>query len=166
MEIKEKILSFIKSKGPVLPKDIVSEFKLSLTFAGAYLSELVSNKKIAISHAKIGGSPVYFLESQRNLIEKKLYPYLNEKDKQALDLLKNKKVLRDLEQPPITRVALRNLNDFAVPLYVNLKTGKEIYWKWHLISNTDVEKIILDVFESSTSQNNNCLLYTSPSPRD
>jgi len=148
MDVKEKILSFINSKGPVLPRDILKEFKLSLTFAGAYLSELSSNKKLNISSAKIGGSPIYYLDSQKHIIDKYLYSHLNDKEKKAFDLIKEFKVLSDAEQDAVIKVALRNLKDFAVPLYVNLKSSREIYWKWHLISNEEVEEILRKKFDS------------------
>ncbi|MBW3003652.1 hypothetical protein KY337_03750 [Candidatus Woesearchaeota archaeon] len=147
MDFKEKIISFITSKGPLLPRDIVKEFKLSLTLAGAYLSELVSSKKIMYSQAKIGGSPLYFLETQRNQIEARLSSYLNQKDRDALEVLKNEKILPDKDQTPLIRVSLRNIKDFAVPLTVNLKTSKELYWKWHLTSNEEAETIIRSLLE-------------------
>ncbi|MEA3431017.1 MAG: hypothetical protein U9R08_07120 [Nanoarchaeota archaeon] len=147
--MKDKILAYINSKGPVLPRNISKEFKLSLTFAGAYLSELISNKKLFFSNAKIGGSPIYFLDSQRDKLENELYKYLNEKDRSAVDIIKKEKILRDKEQSPLIQIALRNIKDFAIALTVNLKTGKELYWKWHLISNEEVETIIKSKFIDS-----------------
>ena len=83
MDVKEKILGIVSTKGPVLPKDIAREVNINLTFAGAYLSELVSLKKIFISYSKIGGFPVYYTETQKPKLGDKLYIFLNEKEKEA-----------------------------------------------------------------------------------
>jgi len=75
---------------------------------------------------------------------------MNDKEKKAFDLLKEHKILRDSEQQPVIRVALREIKDFAIPLNVNYNNNKEIFWRWHLISNEDAEPLIkskLDIIE-------------------
>jgi outer membrane biosynthesis protein TonB len=52
----------------------------------------------------------------------------------AFDLLKDARVLRDREQQPLIRVALRAIKDFAIPLEVGMQE-KELYWKWYLLPN-------------------------------
>lgn len=140
----DQVYELVKRYGPLLPVKIASLLKMSTTFAGAFLSELIAKKSIRCSHAKIGGSPLYYTEDQREKLQD-LYGHLNDKDQNAFTLLKEKKILRDIELSPIMRVALRNIKDFAVPLNVTLPTGKEIFWKWYLINNEEVSSLIKDL---------------------
>ena len=75
-ELKTKILSFIQRNGPSLPIHISKQINENMKFAGAVLSELISNKKVLISNAKVGGSPVYYLPGQENKLSQVLYPHL------------------------------------------------------------------------------------------
>src|SRR3989338_4221873 len=138
---KDQIIAIIRNHGPVIPKDLTKKLKIDTIFAGAHLSELVENRKLIVSTAKIGGSPVYFLPDQKDKLEM-LYQYLNEKDKAAFDALKQNKILRDIEQPPLIRAAMRSLKDFAVQLTVNLPSGQETFWKWHLLTKDEAEHLI------------------------
>jgi len=136
--MKDKILKIVETKGPLLPALISKQFNIDSLMAAAYLSELVSNKKIMLSHLKVGGSPIYYTENQKA----RLQDYknnLSEKDQQAYDLLKKEKILRDSELSPLMRLAMRTIKDFAVPLKVN---KKEIFWKWYLLSNEEALKFI------------------------
>ncbi|MEK6916283.1 MAG: hypothetical protein AABW92_00930 [Nanoarchaeota archaeon] len=138
---KNKVISIMKERGPVLPRDLVRELGGDTIFMGAVLSELLDNKQIKISYAKIGGSPVYYMAGQEEKLSK-LYDYLNEKDKKAYDLLKSEKIINDIEADPLLRVALRNIRDFAKPLEVNMYGEKGIFWKWYLLPGTEAETII------------------------
>jgi hypothetical protein len=96
---------------------------------------------LRLSHLKIGGSPLYYTKGQ----EHKLQDYsdkLHEKEKKAYELLKEKKVIRDDKLDPVTRVALRQIKDFAVPLNININNSTNIYWKWYLISNEEALELI------------------------
>jgi len=137
----EKVLEIIKTKGPVLPIQIVKEIGGNTFFAGAILSQLVDEKKVFLSHTKIGGSPVYYVKGQEWRLQE-LYKYLNEKDKRTFDLLKQKLILRDSALDPLTRVSLRNIKDFAIPLEVIREDKKEIFWKWYLLSDEEAKKLI------------------------
>jgi len=141
VNMKDKILAIIHAKGPVIPKDLTKQLKLDTVFAGAHLSELVANKKLLVSTAKIGGSPVYYLPDDKEKLQL-LYNYMNEKDKAAFDMLKQHKILRDIEQTPLIRVALRTLKDFSVSLTVNLPSGQETFWKWYLTTKDEAEHLI------------------------
>ena len=79
---KRKITSILKLKGPSLPVQIAREIQLSSLFAGALLSELAKEKLIKISHMKVGGSPLYFIAGQEELLEK-FHSYLPGKEKEA-----------------------------------------------------------------------------------
>jgi myosin heavy subunit len=149
--MKDKILQIVQTKGPLLPATIGKECSIDSLMAAAYLSELVSNKKIMLSHLKVGGSPLYYTNGQ----EARLQDYknnLNEKDQQAFDSLKKEKVLRDSKLSPLMRVSMRTIKDFAVPLKVN-KT--EIFWKWYLVPNEEALKLITQILTKITEKTKN-----------
>ncbi|MBW3023174.1 hypothetical protein KY308_03655 [Candidatus Woesearchaeota archaeon] len=142
----DQVIRIIATKGPILPVQIAKETGSNTMLAGAMLSSLVSEKKIMISSTKIGGSPVYYLKEQQHRLQE-LYKYLNEKDKKTFDLLKSSKVLRDSEQDPLTRVSLRAIKDFAIPLNVTLGEKTELFWKWYLANDEEVKNIIKDILK-------------------
>ncbi|HKZ33924.1 MAG TPA: hypothetical protein VJ142_01650 [Candidatus Nanoarchaeia archaeon] len=131
-EIKERIISTLKSKGPSLPVHIAGEIKSSILFSSAFLGELVSEKKVKISHMRVGSSPLYFLVGQEPSLEK-FFQHLRSKEKEAFLLLKEKKFLRDSAQNPAIRVALREIRDFALPF----KSGEEIIWRYFLVPESE-----------------------------
>ena len=144
--IKEKILSAIRSEGPSLPVHISKKIEQSTLLTSAFLSELVSEKKLKITYMRVGSSPVYYLPEQKNQIEKYSH-YLKSKEREAFDILKEKKIIKDSEQEPAIRVALRNLRDFAIPF----KKNNEIYWRFFTIPEQEIpeqfkEKKKLDIF--------------------
>ena len=133
LQIKEKIISIFKIKGPCLPVNIAKETGLSILFASAFLSEFLSEKKIKISNMKVGGSPLYFIPGQETMLEK-FSNYLKSKEKEAFDLLKEKNILKDINQEPSIRVALREIKDFAIPF----KKDGEIYWRYFNFSEKEI----------------------------
>lgn len=143
---QDKILSFVQMNGPVVPMQIAKAVGTNSIFASALLSELASNKKLKISHVKVGSSPLYYVPGQ----EVKLQSYserLNSKEKKAYDLLLKKKLLRDKNQDPVIRVALREIKDFAIPLQVNIEGTREVFWKWYLLPDKEIEPRIRDVLQ-------------------
>tara|TARA_Y100000310_G_scaffold161721_1_gene161621 strand:- start:4375 stop:5235 length:861 start_codon:yes stop_codon:yes gene_type:complete len=137
LEIKEKIISIFKRRGPSLPIHIARETELSILFASAFLSELLAEKKIKISNMRVGSSPIYFILGQEIMLEK-FSEYLKSKEKDAFLLLKKKKFLKDSKQEPAIRVALRELKDFAIPF----KKNEEIYWKYLNIPETELKDFV------------------------
>jgi hypothetical protein len=138
LENRARILEFMKANGPVIPAQIAKEVNTNILFASAMLSELLASKQIKISSVKVGGTPLYYMEGQ----EHKLQNYadrLNQREREAYELLKSKGVLRDKEQSPVVRVALRAIKDFAKPLNVKAGETVEIFWKWYMLSNADAE---------------------------
>ena len=124
-ELKERILEIIKSRGPSFPAQISSQIGMSILFTSAFLSELLSEKKLKISHMKVGNSPLYFISGQENLLER-YSGSLKSKEKDAFELLKEKKFLIDNEQEPAIRVALRSIRDFAIPF----EKHNKLYWRY------------------------------------
>lgn len=151
MDNNEKIIQTIRIRGPVLPAEISKIMGTNLLFAAAMLSELVDKDQLRISNLKIGGSPLYFASGQefklQNFADK-----LQEKEKKAYDLLRQKRILRDREQEPVIRVALRQIKDFAIPLQVNLQNNPEIFWKWYLLPDTEAETLIKQALNISEEE--------------
>ena len=141
LENRNKILEIIKAKGPVLPVQVSKEIGMDILMSSAHLAELTASNLVKISHVKVGGSPVYYLPGQESMLQK-FIGSLNDKEKKAYDLLNNSKVLRDREQEPVIRVALRVLRDFAKPLNVTYNNQSEIFWKWYLISDEEASSLI------------------------
>lgn len=140
--MKDKIIQFIKTKGPVLPSQIAKILETNIIIASAHLSELVSNGKLKISHLKVGGgSPLYYLPGQ----EKKLLNFtdnLDPKDRKTLEKIKEKRILREKDLDSFTRVSLRNIKDFAKPLQVKIKGQKELFWRFFTIDKEEALQLI------------------------
>lgn len=131
-QTREKILSILRLKGPLLPVHIANETGLTMLFASAFLSELFSDKKIKMSYMKVGSSPIYFIQGHEPQLEKYSH-HLKSREKDAFILLKEKRIIKDSEQEPAIRVALRSIRDFAIPL----KKGGETYWKYFTVSESE-----------------------------
>jgi len=125
VQLKEQIISIFKRRGPSLPIHISKETGLDLLFASAFLSELIDDKRLKISVMKVGSSPLYFLQGQEHLLEN-FIEFLNKKEREAFLILKEKKFLKDSEQEPAIRVALRAIKDFAF----EHRKNDELYWKF------------------------------------
>lgn len=139
---REKILGFIRLKGPVLPVEIAKHINSNILMASAHLAELSSNGKLKVSNVKVGGgSPLYYIAGQEAQLQR-FADNLHEKEKKAYDLLLQKKILRDNELEPVIRVALREIKDYAVPLQVNFGGNYEIFWRWYLLTNKEAEELI------------------------
>ncbi len=148
-ELKEGVLQYVKANGPVLPVEVARYVKNEVMLTSAILAELVSEKIVNISKAKIGGSPVYYVPGQEIRLSR-LYEYLGEKPKRAYSLLREKRVLRDKILEPWQRVALRELQDFAKRIDVKIGDGTEIFWKWYLTSDEDAKREIVRIVKGDS----------------
>ncbi|MFH1425257.1 MAG: hypothetical protein ABIG28_00815 [archaeon] len=138
---KDRILSTLRMKGPCLPVQISKEIEFSPLFAAAFLSELKGEGKVKISNMRVGSSPLYFLPGQENMLEK-FSGYLNQREKEAFFLLKEKKVLEDSEQTPVMRVALRAIKDFAHSVNVRVGGESKLFWKHFALDDSEVAGLI------------------------
>ena len=154
--MKDKIISLMKLRGPVLPLDVSKSLNTNSIMAGAYLSELVSLKLIKISSLKIGGSPLYYLPEHSFKLQNFTH-VLKGPEKKSYDLLQEKKILKDDELDSVTRVSLQNIKDFAKPIEITFNDVKEKYWKWYLISNDELQNLLKIKFENNqlNKQNEN-----------
>ncbi len=132
LEIKEKIISFLERRGPSLPVHIAKETGLSILFASAFLSEILSEKKIKMSYMRIGTSPIYFLPGQETFLENFSHA-LKKKEKEAFVMLKEQRFLQDTEVEPAIRVALREIRDFAVPF----QNEEGIFWRYYKVPEAE-----------------------------
>ncbi len=138
---KEIILDYVQKEGPVLPIQVAKKINSNTMFAGAILSELIANKFIKISYAKIGSSPVYYAQGQEEKLSI-LYEHLPGKEKEAFNILKNNKILLDDIQEPSIRFALSQIRDFSIPFLYNLNNNNIKCWRWHLINEDEALKLL------------------------
>jgi hypothetical protein len=141
MDAREKILSFLGQNGPSVPTAIAKQLEGDSFFASAYLSEMKEQGKIKISSLKMGGSPLYYIPGQEEMLQN-FSDNLNEKEKRIYDMLREKKILRDSSLVPVFRAAIRMIKDFAVPLTVDVNGNKELFWKWSLLANNEAGEIV------------------------
>ncbi len=146
-ETHNKIIKVLNEKGPSLPIQIAKEIGMSSLFISAFLSELTNEKKIKMSHLKVGGSPLYFLEGQEEKLEP-FYKYLHPKESETFLLLKKNKILKDSEQEPAVRVALRSIRDFSI----GFKKDNEIYWRYFLIPESEINTVLNPKKQEKTNQ--------------
>src|SRR3989344_1639963 len=78
-------------------------------------------------------------------------PVHGSKEKEAYDLLQKNKILKDSEQQPAIRVALRALHDFAIPF----KNNEDIYWRYLTFSENDVKNIFDNKLQKEISKDTN-----------
>jgi len=135
-QLKEKIILVIKTRGPSLPVHIASETGMSMLFSSAFLSELLSEKKLKLSNMRVGSSPLYLIPGQEPLLEN-FAQHLKSKEKEAFSLLKEEKILKDSDQLPAIRVAIRAIHDFAIPF----KKNDEIYWRYFTTPKSEEDSI-------------------------
>ncbi|TAL57689.1 MAG: hypothetical protein EPN86_01550, partial [Nanoarchaeota archaeon] len=141
IEYREKILSFCKQKGPLLPSDVAKLLKTDTLRAGAMLSEMTENKLLIISSLKIGGSPLYYLPDQPEKLEL-FIGKLKDKDRGTLESLRQNKIMKDSGLDLFTRFSLRQLKDFAKPFHVMKGEEAELFWRFYTVSEKDAVEIL------------------------
>src|SRR3989344_913942 len=141
LQTKERIIEIIKQRGPEIPVRIANAIGTNNLFTSAFMSDLVSEQRLKISSMRVGASPLYYIQGQEEQLQKYI-DYLNHKEKEAFNLLKQNSVLQDSEQEPAIRVALRSIKDFAVPIQTIDKGETKIFWKLHTLSNETAKDII------------------------
>ncbi|MEM3113320.1 MAG: hypothetical protein QXI33_02760 [Candidatus Pacearchaeota archaeon] len=124
-EQKQKIVEFIKIRGPTITIKVSNYLKVDSLIASAFLADLLADKLVKMSFMKVGNSPVYYIPGQEFQLEDFSH-YLSGKEKEAFEILKREGVLQDEKQLPAIRVSLRNLKDFAFPFEYN----GNLYWRY------------------------------------
>jgi len=142
MQDQDKILQFLRSIGPTIPSKVAKNINTDILFASAHLSDLSAQGKVKISNLKIGGTPLYYLPGQESQLFNFAQNNLNPKDFIVLERLKQEKIFRESTLDLLTKVALRALKDFAIPLIVNMQDKSELFWKWHLLGDEETNQRI------------------------
>ncbi|MEK6947884.1 MAG: hypothetical protein AABX19_01435 [Nanoarchaeota archaeon] len=145
---REAVLNFVRSTGPVLPVQLSKFLNTNILFASAMLSELVANKKLKITFASIGGSPLYYIEGQEPLMDTRLATSLSGREKQAYELIKEHKVMREIDLEPWQRVAIKSLKDFVRPINVLVQNNNETFWKHHLVNDEEAKNKITEIMNN------------------
>ncbi len=134
--VKSKIMSFIEKKGPSLPIQIAKDIGMNSIFTSAFLSELLDSKKIKTSSIRVGGTSLYLIPGQEIQLEQ-FHSFLHPKEIEAYEKLKENKILKDSEQDPAIRVALRAIKDFAF----SFKNDEQIYWRYLTTSEQEIRDL-------------------------
>ncbi|MAG27167.1 hypothetical protein CMI47_16645 [Candidatus Pacearchaeota archaeon] len=128
---------------------------------------------------KVGSSPLYYIPGQEPLLEN-FSQHLNNREKEALILLREKKILEDTNITPINRVALRAIKDFAIPLNINLNGQTKLFWKHFQTNDEEIKSLITSssnalrqddrasggrVGSSSTAEKKESALKPTPQPK-
>jgi hypothetical protein len=148
---REKLLNFVKTNGPLLPVQVSKYLNTDIIFAGAMLSELVAHNHIFVTNTKKGGSPFYYTKGQESKLSQ-LGVYLSGREKEAFELISQKRIIRDSEALPWQRVALRAIKDFAVPIEVEFKGEKEIFWKWYNSNDQEVNELVSKILNTTSEE--------------
>ncbi len=137
-EIKSQILDFVEESGPTIPVKIAKQVNMDPVWASAILAELVNSKKLIMSSMKLGASPYYLKPGQEPQLASLADNVLGGTPKEAFLLLGEKKFLKDNEQEPQIRVALRSLKDFATPF----EYSDEVYWRYNFVPKSEIENLL------------------------
>lgn len=146
MSMQDKILEVLRRGGPQVSPKIAREVKGEPIITSAYLSELKASGKVKISAMKIGTSPLYYLPGQ----EKQLALFadrMNPKDRAVFDKLEQLKVLREAQLDLLSKVALRKMKDFAIPLQVSVGGNDEIFWRWYMLEPAETNLIVSSLLQ-------------------
>jgi len=144
---RELTIDYIRINGPVLPVQIAKHINTNILFSSAILSELVERKMLKITSAAVGGSPLYYLPGQEAQMDERLQKSISGKEKEAYQLLKENKVLREKNLEPWQRVAVRSLKDFSRQINVTVDGTEETFWKHHLVTEEELKQIISGILE-------------------
>lgn len=147
LQIKEQILSYVKRVGPSLPVKVKQNIGTNTLFVSALLAELVSGKQLKLTKAKVGGSPLYYAPGQEEKLAPMLRDHLKEYPKKAFDLLQEYKVLREADQEPAIRVALKEIPDFSKQISLQIGGNLETFWRWYLVKDDQAKQIIEPILE-------------------
>lgn len=150
IEYRERILALAEAQ-PLLPNHVAKEMGVNTLMASAMLSEMSSKGILKVSALKVGSSPLYYKPDRKEHLLTFLGS-LNDKDRKTAELLKEQRVLRDTAQEPLTRVSLRAIKDFAVPLNVSTNGATELFWKWYLLSDQEAEQDIRNILEPKSKE--------------
>ncbi|MFW5746218.1 MAG: hypothetical protein ACOCWQ_01565 [Nanoarchaeota archaeon] len=136
MALRDDILHIVRTDGPILPAALTAKTGKTTIIIGAVLSELLKERLVFATHAKVGGSPLYYTGNQKSDIQM-LRSHINEKDRESFDLLRDRGILKDAALSPLQKASMRQLKDFAKMMTVSINGRQEIFWKWYMLTNDE-----------------------------
>jgi len=145
--LKERIVEIVRTKGPILPIHVSRTLGVQPLFISAILSEMFGDKKLLMSSLKVGSSSLYYLPGQEAHLEN-FVQHLNQREREAFELLRKFRFLEDSTQEPVVRVALRALKDFAFPVSVNIGGESKLFWRFYSVP----EEELINYFNKSPSK--------------
>jgi hypothetical protein len=114
---------------------------------------MFAEKRIKISNMRVGSSPLYYLAGQEAMLDN-FVQFLNNKEKEAFFLLKEKKLLEDSVLPPPIRVAIKEIKDFAVPIKIRMDNEVKLFWKYHQTTDEEIKQIIQPISVTGGNEEN------------
>tara|TARA_Y100000310_G_scaffold162833_1_gene162767 strand:- start:1455 stop:2378 length:924 start_codon:yes stop_codon:yes gene_type:complete len=158
--LKQQVLQYIQSKGPAVPVQIAQELGRESYLIGAVLSELLETKQVIMSHAKIGGSRMYYTQGQEAKLST-LYKHLPETEKKAYNILKEKKYVNESEVPPAIRVALNMISDFSIQIPPERNNGEK-GWRWYLSPPAEIQPKKMEVVQKKAKIEQQTIITKKP----
>jgi hypothetical protein len=150
ISLKDKIIDFLKEKGPSTPVQVSQGVGRESIFVSAVLYELSQSKTILKTHAKIGGSRVYYMGGQEEKLSI-LSDYFSPVEKESFEYLKKLEVIYENKATPAMRVALSQMKDFAIENEIN---GKK-FWRWYLSKKEPMDNLSKTTLNSAPELANN-----------
>ena len=142
---KEEVLTVVRNKGPITTTELKRELNVETYLISAILSELVNSKVIKLTNVKKGTGIFYYAPGQEPKLEG-LISYLNPKDQDTVKLLKQKKVIEDKTQELFTRVSVRKIKDYALPINIRISADEvRLFWKYFLVSDEEAKSVIREI---------------------
>ena len=111
--VEEQVISYLISNGPSLPVEIGKSIGYNSFITKAILLELTDKGLVMKSKRTIGGSLVYYIKGQEELLRKRLYNDLGIPDKKVLDRLKDEGQIKMGNLTPHERAFIKDLLDFV-----------------------------------------------------
>lgn len=139
---QEEVLKTVQQLGPVVPNKIKQHLQQSDSMLiNVYLSDLQKDGKVRMTHLQLGSSSFAYTPQQLRKVED-LMQHLNEKDRRVARRLKEAGVMRAVQEDPLTRVALKNIKDFAKPMQVRTSQGEEVFYRYYLLPSEQAQERI------------------------
>ncbi|PIN99943.1 hypothetical protein COT72_03860 [archaeon CG10_big_fil_rev_8_21_14_0_10_43_11] len=124
-EREARVVQYLRTNGPSLPVQVSKALEENVMFASALLGGLVATKQIRLTRKKIGNSPLYFLPEHINHARRIIYDRLDPREKELVDFVTKKGVVREDELTPTERFFIKDLVDF----FESEQENNQTYWK-------------------------------------
>ncbi len=115
----QAVINYLRNKGPSLPVEIGKAIGYDSLLTKAVLTELINKGLIKHSIRPIGGSLLYYLPGQEELMRKRLLIDLSIGERQVLNNLARIGEARLSELTPHDRAFIKRLSDFLIITRIN-----------------------------------------------